>query len=323
MATTETTGARTGEQFLAGPQGRGARDLARGRAGHRPVEPSEARGRRAEPRAPLRPPARGSGHVPHGLARHGPAGERHAHPADEPRGPRAPPRPRASGSPTSTVGMMGRTPDYLNYTFACFAARADVWARYGNEEGAANLVAYQKRMRDNDLSLTHTLINPQVDRSVPEAEQAGGEVSLHKVEDTENGILVRGARMLATLAPFADELAVYPGSDLRLQDAKYAICFAIPMTTPGLKLRLPRLVLGAARPVGLPALLALRRDGRGRHLRRRRDPARPDLPRRRRPAPHRGHHRHALARAHHPPGDDARLGEARVRVRARPHDVAS
>lgn len=135
----------------------------------------------------------------------------------------------------TTVGMMGRTPDYLNYTFACFAARADVWARSGNEEGARNIVEYQKFMRDNDLSLTHTLINPQVDRSVAEADQAAGEVSLHKVEDTENGILVRGARMLATLAPFADELAVYPGSDLRLQDGKYAICFSIPMSTPGLK----------------------------------------------------------------------------------------
>jgi 4-hydroxyphenylacetate 3-monooxygenase oxygenase component len=131
--------------------------------------------------------------------------------------------------------MMGRTPDYLNYTFACFAARADVWARYGNEEGAANLVEYQKLMRDGDLSLTHTLVNPQVDRSVAEAEQGAGEISLHKVGDTENGIVVRGARMLATLAPFADELAVYPGSDLRLQDAKYAICFAIPMSTPGLR----------------------------------------------------------------------------------------
>jgi 4-hydroxyphenylacetate 3-monooxygenase len=135
----------------------------------------------------------------------------------------------------ATVGMMGRTPDYLNYTFACFAARADVWARNGNEEGAQNIVEYQKHMRDNDLALTHTLINPQVDRSVPEAEQLGGEISLHKVADTENGIVVRGARMLATLAPFSDELAVYPGSDLRLQDAKYAVCFAVPMSTPGLK----------------------------------------------------------------------------------------
>ena len=135
----------------------------------------------------------------------------------------------------TTAGMMGRTPDYLNYTFACFAARADVWARYGNEEGARNIVEYQRHMRDNDLCLTHTLINPQVDRSVPEAEQLGGEISLHKVADTENGIVVRGARMLATLAPYADELAVYPGSDLRLQDAKYAICFSIPMSTPGLR----------------------------------------------------------------------------------------
>jgi 4-hydroxyphenylacetate 3-monooxygenase oxygenase component len=134
-----------------------------------------------------------------------------------------------------TAGLMGRTPDYLNYTFACFAARADVWARNGNERGARNLVEYQALMRDRDLALTHTLVNPQVDRSLPEAEQAAGEVALHKLGETSDGIVVRGARMLATLAPFSDELAVYPGSDLRLQDAKYAICFAIPMATPGLR----------------------------------------------------------------------------------------
>ncbi|HEV8154204.1 MAG TPA: 4-hydroxyphenylacetate 3-hydroxylase N-terminal domain-containing protein, partial [Gaiellales bacterium] len=68
-----------------------------------------------------------------------------------------------------TAGMMGRTPDYLNVTFACFAGRADVWARRGNEQGAANLVAYQKLMRDRDLSTTHSIMNPQVDRSKPEA----------------------------------------------------------------------------------------------------------------------------------------------------------
>src|SRR6185312_6495401 len=67
-----------------------------------------------------------------------------------------------------TAGMMGRTPDYLNVTFACFAGRADVWARRGNEQGAANLVAYQKLMRDRDLSTTHSIMNPQVDRSKPE-----------------------------------------------------------------------------------------------------------------------------------------------------------
>ena len=132
-------------------------------------------------------------------------------------------------------GTMGRTPDYLNVTFACFAGRSDVWARRGNEQGAANIVAYQAQMRDRDLSTTHSIMNPQVDRSKPEAEQAAGQVALHKVGETESHITVRGARMLATLAPFADELTIYPGSDIRPQDGRYALSFAIPMGTPGLK----------------------------------------------------------------------------------------
>jgi 4-hydroxyphenylacetate 3-monooxygenase len=132
-------------------------------------------------------------------------------------------------------GTMGRTPDYLNVTFACFAGRADVWGRRGNEQGAANLVAYQRYMRDRDLSTTHALMNPQVDRTKPEADQAMGQVALHKVADTAEGIVVRGARMLATLAPFADELLVYPGSDIRPQDGRYALSFAVPIATPGLR----------------------------------------------------------------------------------------
>jgi len=135
----------------------------------------------------------------------------------------------------ASAGLMGRSPDYMNVTFACFAGHADVWARRGNEQGAQNLIEYQKYVRDHDMIMTHSIINPQVDRSVAEAEQGGGEVSLHKVGETDDAIIVRGARMLATLAPYADELAVYPGSDIRLQDKKYAICFSIPMNTPGLK----------------------------------------------------------------------------------------
>ncbi|MDQ6732381.1 MAG: 4-hydroxyphenylacetate 3-hydroxylase [Actinomycetota bacterium] len=132
-------------------------------------------------------------------------------------------------------GTMGRTPDYLNVTFACFAGRADVWGRRDNAQGAENLVVYQAHMRDHDLSTTHALMNPQVDRSQPEADQAMGQVALHKVGETADAIVVRGARMLATLAPFADELLIYPGSDIRPQDGRYALSFAIPIATPGLR----------------------------------------------------------------------------------------
>ena len=132
-------------------------------------------------------------------------------------------------------GVMGRAPDYLNVTFALFAARADVWARRGNERGAENLVRYYELMREHDLSTTHAIMNPQVDRSRPDAAAGAGEIALHKVGETSEGIVVRGARMLATLAPYADEISIYPGSPLRPEDTAYALCFALPMNTPGLK----------------------------------------------------------------------------------------
>jgi 4-hydroxyphenylacetate 3-monooxygenase oxygenase component len=134
-----------------------------------------------------------------------------------------------------SVGLMGRTPDYMNVTFAGFAARPDEWGRNGNERGAANLVAFQKELARRDLSLTHTIIHPTIDKSKGETPRPGDDVALHKVEDTEHGILVRGARILATLAPFADELAVYPGHPLGPGADAYALAFSIPMSTPGLK----------------------------------------------------------------------------------------
>src|SRR5262249_58261298 len=51
------------------------------------------------------------------------------------------------------------------------------------------------------------------------------------------GLVVSGARVLATLAPSSDELFVFPStSRLQLSDAqRYAFAFAIPVATPGLK----------------------------------------------------------------------------------------
>jgi 4-hydroxyphenylacetate 3-monooxygenase oxygenase component len=134
-----------------------------------------------------------------------------------------------------TVGVMGRTPDYMNVTYAGFAGRADEWGANGNEEGAENLVNYQKFLRRNDISLTHTIVHPTIDKALGDAPQAGNDVALHKVGESKQGIIVRGARILATLAPFADELAVYPGHPIPPGGDDYALAFCIPMATPGLK----------------------------------------------------------------------------------------
>ena len=134
-----------------------------------------------------------------------------------------------------TVGVMGRTPDYMNVTYAGFAGCVDEWAEHGNEAGAALQVEYQKFIRRNDICLTHTLIHPTINKATDEAPGQDNDVILRKIADTEHGIIVRGARILSTLAPFADELAVYPGRPLPEGGDKFAVSFCIPMATPGLK----------------------------------------------------------------------------------------
>jgi 4-hydroxyphenylacetate 3-monooxygenase oxygenase component len=134
-----------------------------------------------------------------------------------------------------SVGLMGRTPDYLNVTYAGFAGGASEWRAHGNEAGAERLIAYQKMLRRADLSLTHTIVQATADKMLGDTPKPGDQVTLHKVEDTEHGILVRGARVLATLAPFADEVAIYPRTPMPAGTEAYALSFCVPMSAPGLK----------------------------------------------------------------------------------------
>lgn len=78
-------------------------------------------------------------------------------------------------------------------------------------------------------------MQPTTDKTRGDAPAAGNDVAPRKTGETANGILVSGSRVLATLAPFADELAVYPGAPLPAGAEAYALAFCIPMDSPGLK----------------------------------------------------------------------------------------
>lgn len=135
-----------------------------------------------------------------------------------------------------SMGVMGRLPDYMNVTFAGFAANPTDWCgpNRENEQGAQNIIDFQKRLRRQDLSLTHTIVHPVVDKA-KDGIFAGNPVPLHKVGETSDSIIVRGARLLATLAPFAEEQTVYPGHPLTPgAPPEYAVSFTVRMDTPGL-----------------------------------------------------------------------------------------
>ncbi len=133
------------------------------------------------------------------------------------------------------VGMLGRTPDYVNVTFAGFAGQPSLWNQVGNEQGYENLVSFKKEIAERDLSLTHTIIHPVVDKRVPDYEGVNLQLALRKVDENQDSIFVSGARILATLGPFADELAVYPAHPIPKDTPETAMAFSVSLNTPGLK----------------------------------------------------------------------------------------
>ncbi|HEY8290172.1 MAG TPA: 4-hydroxyphenylacetate 3-monooxygenase, oxygenase component [Acetobacteraceae bacterium] len=136
----------------------------------------------------------------------------------------------------TTCGMMGRSPDFMNVTFAAWGASADYFAR-GRPEFGANMRRYHEYIAANDLVLTHSLINLQRSRTISGMFNLQEGTALQAVKETSAGIVVRGARVLATLGPLADEIAVYSPRLAQHTDqhSPFALNFAIPCGTPGLR----------------------------------------------------------------------------------------
>lgn len=132
-------------------------------------------------------------------------------------------------------GMMGRSPDFMNVQITGLASAYEYFARGGNAFGR-NIRNYYEHMREHDLCLTHTLLSPTIDKAKPVQEQPPG-VAAAIVKETDAGIVINGARSVATLAPFANEIAVFPSTYLQNSDEArpYAFAFCVPMATPGLR----------------------------------------------------------------------------------------
>jgi 4-hydroxyphenylacetate 3-monooxygenase len=133
-------------------------------------------------------------------------------------------------------GFLGRSGDYMNSALTALAAAKTFFGKTDPVFGE-RVRGYYEHARENDLLATHTLVPPQVNRSVSASQQGGGQLTAHVVAERADGVVVRGARLLATLGPIADELLVFPSTVLRgtADDGPYSFAFAIPNDTPGLR----------------------------------------------------------------------------------------
>jgi 4-hydroxyphenylacetate 3-monooxygenase len=135
----------------------------------------------------------------------------------------------------ATCGMFGRSPDFMNIFFTGFASAADEFGKR-DKRFAENVRAYHTQIRENDICLTHTLVNPQVDRSRP-VEKQDKDLAAKIVKETDSGLVIRGARMVSTLCAYAHDLLVLPSTYLaNSEEAEpYAFGFSVPVDAPGLR----------------------------------------------------------------------------------------
>ena len=134
----------------------------------------------------------------------------------------------------ASLGFIGRAPDYLNVNVMAASQASSYFDRCDPRFGE-NMANYFELVRENDLCLTHALTNPQINRSLRADQLVDPYLTLGLVKETADGIIVRGARMMATL-PIADEILIFPSTVLQEQEemTRYALAFAVPCSTPGL-----------------------------------------------------------------------------------------
>ncbi|MEU8796376.1 4-hydroxyphenylacetate 3-hydroxylase N-terminal domain-containing protein [Spirillospora sp. NPDC048819] len=128
-----------------------------------------------------------------------------------------------------TYGFMGRTPDYKAAFMASLSSHPELYDPY-----AENARAWYRRYASLGLFLNHVLVNPPVDRSRPVHEV--GDVYVHVVRDNDRGIVVSGAKMLATGSALTHATFVAQNSAVSLEAGKaedFALAFIAPMDTPG------------------------------------------------------------------------------------------
>lgn len=125
-------------------------------------------------------------------------------------------------------GWLGRSPDYKAAFLATLGANADFYDPYQE-----NAKRWYKLCQEKVLYLNHAIVNPPVDRHLPPDEVA--DVYVHAVKETDAGIVVSGAKVVATGSALTHfNFIAHHG--LPIKRKEFALIFMVPMDAPGLKL---------------------------------------------------------------------------------------
>ena len=127
-----------------------------------------------------------------------------------------------------TYGWLGRSPDYKASFLATLGANAQFYDPYSE-----NAKRWYKFSQERVPFVNHAIIHPPVDRDRPPNEVA--DVCCHVEKETDAGIVVSGAKVVATGSVLTNYTFVAHHGLIPVQDKKFAVVFMVPTNHPGVK----------------------------------------------------------------------------------------
>ena len=127
-----------------------------------------------------------------------------------------------------TYGFAGRSPDYKASFLATLGANAEFYAPW--QENARHWYAYAEERLP---FINHAIVHPPVDRDRPPHEIA--DIVCHVEKETDQGLIVSGAKVVATGSVLTNYTFVAHHGSIPVQDKNYALVFMVPTAAPGVK----------------------------------------------------------------------------------------
>ena len=127
-----------------------------------------------------------------------------------------------------TYGWMGRAPDYKAAFLATLGANADFYDPYQE-----NAKRWYKYSQERVPFINHAIIHPPVDRD--RGPDEASDVCCHVEKETDRGLIVSGAKVVATGSVLTNYTFVAHHGLIPLQKKDFAVVFMIPTNAPGVK----------------------------------------------------------------------------------------
>jgi aromatic ring hydroxylase len=127
-----------------------------------------------------------------------------------------------------TYGWLGRAPAYKAAFLATLGANAEFYDPY--QENARRWYRFSQ---ERVPFVNHAIIHPPVDRDRPANEV--GDVCVHVEKETDAGLIVSGAKVVATGSVLTNYTFVAHHGQLPVQDRNFAAVFILPTNAKGVK----------------------------------------------------------------------------------------